>query len=525
MKNQWIWTFSLMAMLSGCGSDNDGETNPDDGNSEPTTEELKKETVNVLTDSGNPKVWKVSSAQVQTDGAESKGTVLNISNNFNIVDDEFIFSGGLTNGALEWRRRHDVNLNASSLEETLLDYYRSPLESSFTFVGESVSDLTASGFQFNVSDDGVVTATLAGSTTAKSGKKPSGDLSLTLVEKEPDDYKQSLNELVFTEAFTFESASVEESSPGMIGSDSANSFFFENREFGLRFDNPDNPLEIPPERVIKFNLDDLSQEEFVNYDFDDSDFASKQLHIVNNQLISIGSQKISAYDYDLSDPSTFFYNNLISEEYGTKINYTRFGMAVQDNAVYIIGGAFADDPEGGSFFDIEETKKIYKWDIDTQTLSLFATLPETRYGARGTIVNDKMYIFGGSKSWTELSPQSTIYIVDMNNPNSIQTLDMGAELRFSFVQKYENLIFVGGYKILTDPSGKESTLGVFNTENNSFNELSHNLTNPNGEHAIHQMAVFNGKLYLLYGDSNENLATEEEPYPFEKWTIYEADIE
>jgi hypothetical protein len=482
----------------------------------------------LLTENGNSKTWKISSAILK-----NGTTSLDISSNFNVVDDEVIFSGDATNGLIEWKIGHDIGTTGTVVQETLLDYYRSPNSSSFSFSGESNVNLTSNMFDFQVSEDNKVVITLSGgSGTAKNepstSKESNGELTLTLEAKESSDFAVPPSNLSFTEAFVFESSSVQSHSAGMIGSYSDNSFYFVTREDALRYDNEDNVSNIYPERIIRFDLDDDSQSEYVNYDSDDSDFVSKQLHIINNQLISIGASKISTYDFDLSEPSTTSYTDgLLSNQYDTDIYFTRFGIAVQDDAVYVIGGAFTFGD--GGILETNEARNIYKWDLNTQTLSFFASMPERRYGSRGTIVNNKMYVFGGSTGFYDNTPSNTIYVIDMEDTDDIQTLNMPNAIGYSFVQKYQNLIYVTGHTRTQDedpPTYLETTFGVFNTETNSYDELPHNLTNPNGGYAVHQMTIFNGKMFVLFGDSDETLANESNYFkPFEEWVIYEADLE
>ncbi|MEX0362696.1 MAG: hypothetical protein AB3N10_17105, partial [Allomuricauda sp.] len=329
----------LIVGLWSCSSD-DPNTVPNVP--QPTTTELQEETVSTLTN----KVWKIESAKL-TNGNE----VLDISDNFNIEDDEFIFSGG-TIGSLEWRRGHDVYVGATSVDQSMLDYYRSPKASSYSFVGESTSDLTTDDLDIAVSENGTVTVTFSNSGTskiqAKTAKGISGNLTLTLVKKNPDDHKSPVDGLNFSEVFTFESDAVEGYSPGMIGSYSDNSFFFVNREDVLEMNGK------RPERVIKFDLDNDTQKEYVNYDSEE-DAVSKQLHIVNNKLIAFGASFVNTYDLDISTSPSSVAHDIVSTEFNKPIGFTRFGIAVQDDAVYIIGGAFI--PEG-PVFEIDEAKNI-----------------------------------------------------------------------------------------------------------------------------------------------------------------------
>ena len=183
MKIKTLVTIAMITILWSCSSDDSVNTK----DSEPTVSELQQETVDLLTDDGNSKVWRIVSAEL-TNGNE----VLDITDNFNVADDEFIFSGG-TDGSLEWRRGHDINRSASTIDETLLDFYRSPKPSSFSFVGESTSDLVSDDFEIKVSENGTITMTISDNSTAKNGaltgKGSEGSLNFTLGGKDAIDYK------------------------------------------------------------------------------------------------------------------------------------------------------------------------------------------------------------------------------------------------------------------------------------------------------------------------------------------------
>ncbi len=517
----------------GCSADDTTPTptssTDDDVVPTPSLSELQDETMELLTDKGEPKVWKVKSAKLTNGNA-----TLDISSNFNVVDDEVVFYEDVSDNMIEWRRGHDIEIAASTAEETLLDYYRSSISSALSFDAESSTNLTSSEFDIEVSENNTITLKFGGSATAKnkssSAKENDGELVIELEEKQASDYKVAPESLTFSETFTFEGTTVQSHAAGMIGSYSDNSFFYVTREDGIEYRGNES---VSPERVIRFDLDDNSQSEYANYDEADQDFVSKQLHIINNQLVSIGGTKISTYDFDLSEPTTATYTEgMVSQQYGGDIAFTRFGMAVQDDAAYIIGGAFDFTSEitVEEAFSIQESKNVYKYDLNTQALTYFATLPEGRYGARGTIVNDKMYIFGGSTNFKDNSTlTNTIYIVNMNDPDDIQTMNMPEAIGATFVQKDQNLIYVTGRTRTLDedpPTFLDTTFWVFDTLENSFEEITHNLTNPNGGYAVHQMTLFNGKMYVLFGDSDESLGNEDNFFkPLEEWTIYSADLE
>ena len=91
--------------------------------------EERETVINSLTN-GNQQTWKITEAIL----TNNSGT-FNISNNFNVIDDELIFinevfAGSKTdfNGTLEWRPGNFIETEATTIEETLVDYYESPFK-------------------------------------------------------------------------------------------------------------------------------------------------------------------------------------------------------------------------------------------------------------------------------------------------------------------------------------------------------------------------------------------------------------
>ena len=109
---------------------------------------------------------------------------------------------------------------------------------------------------------------------------------------------------------------------------------------------------------------------------------------------------------------------------------------------------------------------------------------------------------------------------------------MPSSVHFTYTGKHENLIIVGGQiKTFTDDADADGNpdgfltqvdidpyLGVYNTLNNEFTELSTNLTSSENE-TIHSMTVINGKIYILYGQQEEVAEGE-----FQNWDVLVADL-
>lgn len=476
-KTQFLLSLLLLTGFFACDDDAD-----------PTAQLLleRQETTAVLT-SNDSKTWKISQATL----TNSNGTI-DISTNFNVIDDEFIFSGTGATGSLEWRKGYEIQTNAATNAESLLDKYVAPIETTFNYQDGNAATVEADfgSCTFAVNDDNSITATITGDDNSV--------LSMTLGEKTANDFLlPPPNGLTFTNAFTFESNSIACCAPGMIGSYRENSLYIVMREQDLMIG-----ANGAPERIIKFDFETNTSAEKL---FFQSDFVSKQLHIIGDELIVVGGRYVNKYNLDLStDP--------ISRTHGKRV--TRFGISVLDEDVYIIGGDL-DDLEG---------EKIFKWNLDSETLSDFTSLPVPRTGARATIVNNDMYVFGGGTAFAKNNnPSDSIFKIDVTNPSQIDVFKMNKVIDFTFVQKYQNLIYVAGKIEEKDAAGdligRTFTIGVFNTQDNTYQELATNLTNPNNTNSIHQMCVFNDKMYIIFGANGEDKGGD-----FREWEVLVSDL-
>jgi len=287
--------------------------------------------------------------------------------------------------------------------------------------------------------------------------------------------------LDFTSAFTFESGFINSfGATGMIGSSADNSLFIAMREDDLNY----------AERILKINLATNNITEKI---FDLNQYVTKRLHIRGNQLLVIGGQYVNTYNLDLSggDPTSVSHGKSLS----------RFGMTVLDDNAYIIGGDFGVVDE--------ESDKIFRWNIETETFSEFSSMPDSRYSANGTIVNDNLYVFGGTSQFADpYTASTTAYKININNPSSVETFEIDQVIRVAFVRRFQNLIYVAGQTSVIDANGQETgvnpTIGVYNTSNNTYQKLNTNLTNTSGFDTIHQMCIINDKMYIIFGGDNDN---------------------
>ena len=301
-------------------------------------------------------------------------------------------------------------------------------------------------------------------------------------------------DLEFSPAVTFESQFVYSlGATGMIASPSDNSLFISTRDFLA------DSVGTTIERVLKINIDTNSITEKI---FEHSDYVTKRLHIEGNELLVFGGQYVNTYNLDLSggDPTSVSHGKVL----------TRFGMTELDGSAYLIGGGLNDFPE-----------KIYNWNIETETISDFTSLPQGLFQSGGTIVDDYLYIFGGTLTFADPVPVSTTaYKISMSDPANIETFQLDKALDVAFAQRVENLIYVAGQIISADANGNwvaiNPTIGVYDTYENTYQELSTNLTNTSGFDTIHQMCILNGKMYIIYGTVDNN--------DIQQWEVLVSDL-
>ena len=370
MKKQFklLSTFLLFTiLLSSCGGDDNNDVIPTDDEQTIDIDEQRNATLEILTN-GESQTWKISSAELDVNG-----TLLNLSNNFNVLDDEFIFSGTATDGNIEWRPGNAINLNGTTNQETLLDYYLSPINSPFSFNDESGTNLNSlnGAFTFELQEDN----TIRGVLTTSGRSQANGDLNIILTVKSSGDYvtipQNGLNFSLVTNLPTGSANILGGEGPlGFKGSYSDNSFYIVSRD-----DSQNDPNLGSPEQILKYDLDTNTFTENLFYQ---QQFVTKRLNIINNELVVFGGQYVNTYPLNLNgDPTTIYEHGLF---------LTRFGFAVEDDFAYTVGGTTSNDAIPAV---------IRKYNYITNEIQEIATLPVPRFFAGTEIVNGQLYAFGG----------------------------------------------------------------------------------------------------------------------------------
>ena len=316
-----------------------------------------------------------------------------------------------------------------------------------------------------------------------------------IIPEPQEEASEPITSLSFEETYVFEANLLGGPHIGMTNSTSENSLFISSRE-----NEPSgNTTE---EEVFKLNLD---TNQLIRKNTSPGGFITKQLKIINDQLVSIGGTELKIYDLNLqNEPSSIEYQN--------NFTLSKYGVASDDTNTYIIGGYRVDTPT-------RENTKIHKLNINS--VDLFEEIietPETMVGASGAISNNKLYVFGGATYENLTEGTNKIYIYPLDNSQNYEELSMSVTADVTFVQKYGDIILIAGHKGLY-VGERTSFIGTFNTATNLFQEIDTNLNSEGGEKAIHQMIVKDDKIFILYGHPDDVIVGLES-----EWSILSADL-
>jgi len=308
------------------------------------------------------------------------------------------------------------------------------------------------------------------------------DIVETPIEETPiEETPTLLTNLSFEETYAFEANLLGGPHIGMTHSTSENSLFISCRE-----NEPSGGT--TEEEVFKLNLD---TNQLIRKNTSPGGFITKQLKIINDQLVSIGGTELKIYDLNIvNEPSSrSYYDMYPNSPYFT---LSKFGIATDNGDTYIIGGYRVDS-------STKENKKVHKLNINS--VELFEEIidtPETMVGASGAISNNKLYVFGGATYENFTEGTNKIYIYPLDNSQNYEEFSMTVSADVTYVQKYGEIILIAGHKGLYEGE-ITSFVGTFDTATNVFQEIDTNLNSEGGVKAIHQMIIKDDKIFILYG--------------------------
>lgn len=424
-------------------------------NEEPLLQTDLQALTNLTGGAGSTKRWKIESATL-TNTHNPNG--ISVADLPNVKDDEFIFesqSGNINTAGFTWRRRNEIRTSAPSTDEALLDYYLSPLRQTIAIQSDG---------SVSTNDPSLRIEVISAESIVLESKKSNATLRFSLTTGNHSTSDQT-GALSFNKLTTISGKGIEQAA-GFVGSEASKSLYVVYRS-----------LEATPllERVIRYGLTDGS---FLTQEFEKPDFVTKEAHIINDELKIVGAQFVNTYSLDLSKTPTSVPHNLI---------LSRYGSTVVDDEVFLFGGDLVNTAKSNT---------IYKHDQLTGLLNEVGTLPEPRFWAHGEIVDDKLFVFGGRQSFTSSEAEDDIFIFDLTN-KSTQTLKLPKPLHRTFAARFEHLIFVAGQREI-GVQNWETSFGVFNTHDNSYQELPSSLPT-NGKETVYGITIIGSTLYILYG--------------------------
>ncbi len=449
MKN--ILIIAVLGLLASC-------------NSEESTESKGNTILTQLTNgASSSKSWKIETAVLKN--TSTSGNIA-ISSLANVKDDEMVFRGSnsATNLAanLEWKTRNDIRMNATQEKQALLDYYLSSSSYQLTI---------QSNGKISTSDPNLQIDVIAENKVSLVYKKAAIALQLNLIPS-AQTKSQEQSTLAFEKISDITGNGLEQAA-GFTGSMASNSLYLAYRDQAVAGQFHED--------VIKF---DLASGTTKSQSFYQSDFVTKEIHIINDQLKVVGAQNVHTYSLNLDKDVTTSSHGLI---------LTRFGSTVVDNNIFLFGGnlqAVADD--------------IYAHDQTTNTLSSVGKLPEQRFWAHGEIVDGKLFVFGGRQEFSSDIAEDDILVWDVTSGQK-SSYKLPKPMHRTFASRYQHFIIVGGQREVINPTSNvgeiETSFGVFNTHDNTFTVLPSNLSGL-GKNSIFGLTTIDSTLYILYGSYN-----------------------
>ena len=483
MRKNFIFTIiSVSLLFLSCGSDDNGGDSP--------TETTVSELIAAITNNGNTKTWKIESASL----TNSNVTNLDVTEAFNIKDDEFLFAANNANSGftLEHKQRNDFNTNASDFQEFLLDYYKSSLTYELLAATNNVGlfSNTSESLNFMYENNAL---------TGEWSFNASSKLTFTLTEKTAEDYQVAPTSLNFQDitiipnSFAFLES---QGSADVLASQSDNSIFIVYSTDA--FENP-NGGSNRAEAIIKYNI---GTNTFSNNVFHNADFFTKRASITNNEIKVAGTQFLNTYDLNFnSDPTTIGYNDF--SQNADSFLLLRHDVVFNNDDLYILGGnsdADLDPNNPQSFLDT-----VFVYNSNSSLLSESTMMPGAKSQAASELVDNIVYTFSGQRGFSDLDTlETTSYQYSLTN-NTFSSFNIPQALNISYTASVENLIYVAGQIFVLNANNniidKNAYLGVYNTENGTFTEIQHDLDDSDTDSRISGIAYTNNKLYVVFGNS------------------------
>lgn len=427
-KSLFFAVLSILLITSSCEDESQEiiEPGPETG----VNETLIAEVANFAGTS--EKVYKLSSALL-TNGSV---TDLDITNLFNVKDDEFIFSTeGNGDLSLAWHEGFGFNVSGIDDSTVMSDTRASSKFQTLAFNEESLI-FSASGNSYSYTD-GLITGTLA--------LEGGASLEVELTQKTVQDYLQPPTSIdTITELFAATNGSVWSGFKGSIVQDQL---------FLTNYNWPPSAGEVT---AFKF---DLSTNGLSSFSYNQEDHPWINLEVIDNNIYNVGGSFYQSFDLD--------FDQLVQSSEITNSTFD-FGSAAQDDEIYLFAGILSD-------FGLNE---VGRYNVEDGVVDIIGSLPEYKAYSDGEIINNKIYILGGHTGLDQSNGMYKNMIFDLaNGATEIITTDIA--LRFTSTAVVENIIYYGGQQVFDeDGDGVFETqtnyLGAFDTQNNSTMDIALN---------------------------------------------------
>ena len=441
-KHLLLIALSALFLLSSCSEDDKTVDTPVN---EAPINLTASEIASAISDNGMS-TWKISNAEVRISGETS----LDVTQLYNVQDDEFYFQGNNDRLQLRWNKGYHINVEGNSLQEMKSDKTKESEPFDFTIDAEN-SQLSSSASNFSMDynhETSRLTATISFPNT-------SNTLELELKRKLAQDYVQIIQDPTNPVAlFSFETRVPR---IGINYSHFKNSLYVSNRN---------DLTEQGDQAIFKFDFDrnSLSTETF-----NTPDFASKEIVFTDDRIFSIGGSTFESFGYDLE--------NMQSEFIGHDKSIFGMGAASIEDRVYIFGGSIA-----------LSLSQIVTWDPGDLNYTNVGSLPLPIENVDGEIVNNILYTFGGEFINSDNPTSDKFYAINLQNQQQTEGI-LPRPLSSSYASRVQHLIYVGGEgPVDTDNDGTYDAtvpfLGAFDTNSQTIEVLNIASIIPNEERII-----------------------------------------
>jgi N-acetylneuraminic acid mutarotase len=163
---------------------------------------------------------------------------------------------------------------------------------------------------------------------------------------------------------------------------------------------------------------------------------------------------------------------------------------VVNGKIYIMGGMTNESGPGKAFYNL-----VSRFDPSTNEWEDLENLPESRVGAYACNINNRIYLFGGTKDFQSQN-SAKVYIYDIENDKWTNGTDMPRGIAYAGGCVHENKIYlIGGLEVGTTTWAPTNAVMRYDPEENNWDTLA----NLNVANSFPTVCAANGKIYAFGG--------------------------